>query len=608
MSDLPNGPGQSPPHPPTGARVGIWQGIAELFTSGPVSKTVQIILGSDLLGFLTRLAAAVFVTGNVYAKPAWIGVALLSIGGVSIAWAISNKKWRGVNRVVSLVILAVGACFIIFQSRILHEELEYVSSYDAKSLNSVPVGHSLDVKTRSKTTHGGIVAITVGVTDLFQKTGPFLVSVKDESGLLPEGDLRVEAKVEAEALTLNQIIPPRKSLTFFIGPGGSGKETILRQWVYALGAAKVNKSSFEHVFLLTSRDQKSFLEDPKQSSKPTRLQYVLAAAYTGIVESPEYFDLLLRTEPCLIVITDWDSIDTEKRIKFLKNVADLVANEEYRASVVIGTRPESLLRDFSIDDSNTFAYERYLRFLRLQPLSKDERDEYFRRQQLPILPKDNYPKTKTFINDKGGDDGIPGELAQNLEFLNVLVAEIDEVQKIDCYTLAHRLTNRRLRRSPEISADKVYAPALLALDRLAFDASQNDTRDLEFAGHLSELDEIYLSKSGLVDIENGSLVFASSAVQSYFAVEGLRDQMPNLTKTQVPDWPPVYSQTMVKDIRKFLSPKCVAVPLTRELAQVKMALACSLNQHAKDYDRTTTKLLTETLGKKSPTDTCERKP
>jgi hypothetical protein len=224
------------------------------------------------------------------------------------------------------------------------------------------------------------------------------------------------------------------------------------------------------------------------------------------------------------------------------------------------------------------------------------------------LPKDNYRKTKIFISDKGGDDGIPGELAQNLEFLNVLVAEIDELQKVDCFTLAHRLTNRRLRRSPDISADKVYAHALLALDRLAFDASQNDTKDLEFAGHLTELEEMYLSNSGLVDIDNGSFVFASSAVQSYFAVDGLRDQMPSLLKTQASDWPPVYSQTTIKDIRKFLSPKCAPAPLTKEIAQVKMALTCSLNRHVKDYDKTTMKLLMETIGKKSPTDTCEFKP
>lgn len=606
MSDLPNGPSTRPPQPPTVARVGIWQGIADLFASGPVSKTLKIVLGSDLAGFLTRLAGAVFIAGNVYARPSWIGVALLAIGIVSIVWTFKNKGWRSVNHIVSLLFVVAGLCFIVFHSWILHQELEYVSSYDVKSLNSFPVGSKLDVKTMSKTTHGGIVTITVQETDLFRKSGPVPVTVKDESGLT-ERDSEVQAKVEEEASTLRQIIPQRKSLTFLIAPGGMGKETILRQWVYAFGAAKLNRSPFKHVFLLTIRDTKPFLDDRKQSSKPSGLQDVLAAAYAGIVDSPEYFDLLLRNEPCLVVITGWDSIERQERIEFLKKVSDLVANQEYAVSVLIGTRPEALLRDFSIDDANTFVYERYLRFLRLQPLGKDEREAYFKRQELPVLPKENYQKAQDLIDDKGLVKGIPSELSQNLEFLNFLVAQVDEVQKLDCYTLCRRLTNRSLRRSPDLITDKVYGSALLALHRLAYDASQHNTNDLEFSGHISELDELYLSKSGLADIENGSFVFASPAVQSYFAVEGLRDQMPNPSNPSRSDWPPVYSQTLVKDIRKFLTNKCAPPPLSKELAEVKMALACSLDQHSKEYDKLTMKLSMDALGKQPPANICKQK-
>jgi hypothetical protein len=604
MNNLPNDPNTGPPQPPSVARIGIWQGIADLFASGPVSKTLQMVLGSDLLGFLTRLAGAVFVAGNIYARPSWIGVALLAIGFVGIGWTIKNKKWRGADRVVSLLLVVAGLCFIVFQNWFLRKELEYVSSYDVKSLNSIPVGKKLDVKTRSKTTHGGIVAITVQETDLFQQTGPVPITVRDESGLTQD-DSAAQAKVEEEASTLRKIIPQRKSLTFLIAPGGMGKETILRQWVYALGAAKLNRSSFKHVFLLTIRDTKPFLDDRKQSSKPSGLQDVLASAYTGIVDSPEYFDLLLRNEPCLVVITDWDSIERQERIEFLKKVADLVASPEYMVSVLVGTRPDALLRDFSIDDTNTFTYERYLRFLRLQPLGKDEREAYFRRQELPVLPRANYQETRDLVGDNGRETGIPGELSQNLEFLNFLVEEVDEVQKLDCYTLCRRLTNHSLRRSPDLVTDKVYGSVLSALHRLAYDASQHNTNDLEFSGHISELDESYLSKSGLVDIENGSFVFASPAVHSYFSVEGLRDQMSSASGG---DWPPVYSQTLVKDIRKFLTNKCAPPPLPKELAEVKRALACSLNRHPKEYDKETLKLSMSTLGKESPTEVCEQKP
>jgi len=619
VNDLPNGPIKGSKPPRSVARVGTWQGIADLFTSGPVGKTLQVVVGSDLLGFLTRLASVVFVAGNVYAKPSLIGVALLAIGIAGIVWTLANKQSPSAKQIAPLLLVVAGLCFIVFHRWILRQELEYVSSYDVKSLNSFPVGRKLADKTMSKTTHGGIVTITVKEIDLLEKTGPDRVIIKDESGMT-DRDLEAQAKIEEEASTLRQIIPARKSLTFLIAPGGMGKETILRQWVFAFLTAKLKRSPFKHVFLLTIRDTKPLLDDLTKSSKPSGLQDVLAAAYNGIVDSPEYFDLLLRNEPCLVVITDWDSIDKTERIEFLKKISDLVANPEYMVSVLIGTRPEALLRDFSIDDANTFVYERYLRFLQLQPFGKDERKDYFKRQELPILPGDHYrnaqalidenensQKTPDLSDDKEVDRSIPGQLSENLEFLNFLVEEVNEVQKLDCYTLCSRLANRSLRRSPGLIKDEVYSSALLAFHRLAYDASQHNTSDLEFSGHISQSDEVYLNESGLVDIQNGSFVFASPALHSYFAVEGLRDLMPKPSSPSGTDWPPVYSKTIVRDIRKFLTNKCAPPPLSKELTDVKVALACSLDRHPQEYDKTTLKLAVEALGKQSPAEVCKQR-
>lgn len=608
---------------------GRWRPLSDLLKSGPVAQTVHIIVGSDLTGFVTRLSGALFVAGNVYAKPVLIGFALLVIGGIAVGWAVKNHAWHGWTRVVSIAIAAIGLCFVIFHSWILRQQLEYLSSYDVKSLNSFPVGSKLDEKTVTKTTHGGIVAVTVMERDLSRKTAPAPIPITDKSGLYPDRDPQIKEAVLREVQDLTKVMPAQKSLTFLIAPGGMGKETILRQWVYALGSVEAGNPSFEHIFLLTYRDTKAFLDDPKQSSKG--LQDALAFAYRGIVDSPEYFDLLLLNKPCLVVITNWDSIKNPDRLEFLMKIADLVANERYKTSVLIGTRPEALLRDFSIDDANTFTYERYLRFLYLQPLNERERACYFRRKELPILSPESYTQAENFINrDKNGkkihacnktgkqiidtcDEGskpiytcddtgrpidpsedlsIAGQLAQNLEFLNLIVEEIDEVQNIDSYTLCRRMTNRILRRSPDLAKDDSYDKALKAMHRLAYSASQNNTSDLEFAGRISQSDELILSESGLVDIENGSFIFASPVVHSYFALEGLRDQMPTPPNPPKNDWPPLYSRTLLNDVNKFLANQGNKdLPLPKELADVKIALACSLNQHRTQYDSKTKRLL-----------------
>jgi hypothetical protein len=604
MPDSPNTSHSEQPPPVPGLRG--WQGLKGVFASGPVSKAIQVILGSDLVGFLTRLASAIFVAGNLYARPYWIGVALLIIGGISVGWTLKHSTWRSADFIVSILLVLVGVGFVVFHTWVLHRELEYVSSYDVKSLNRFPVGHNLDVKTISKSTHGGIVMITVQQTDLFQKADPVAITVKDESGLTDKAS-DIQARIEQEASTLRQLIPDRKALIFLISPGGMGKETILRQWIYALATAKANPSPFEHEFLLTIRDTKPFLDDREKTAKPWGLQDILAAAYTGIVDSPDYFDLLLRNEQCLVVITDWDFIEKGKRTELLKKIADLVANPEYRVSVLIGTRPEALVRDFSIDDANTFTYERYLRFLRLQPFGTDEREAYFQRQELPILPKENYYKARHLLNSKGHEEGIQSELSQNLEFLNFLVEEIDEVRKLDCYTLSSRLTNRSLRKSPDLVKDSVYSSVLPALHSLAYEASQHNTIDLEFSGHISQSDEQYLSESGLVDIQNGSFVFASPAVHSYMALEGLRDRIPSSSVASSTDWPPAYSQTLIKDVNKFFTATCAPPPLPKELEEVRVALACSLAKHPTEYDTITTKLIVGRLDRRSPSEVCAQK-
>lgn len=499
-----------------------WQGLADLFTAGPVSKTVQIIFGSDLSGVVARLSGALLVAGNVYARPLLIGVVLLVLGSVTVGWAVHKNKWTGVTRILSLVIISIGVCFTVFHNWILKEELETVSSYSIASLNSFPVGRILDQKTLSKTTHGALVRVRLAKVELSKHAqGPTPVVVMDSTGLSDKPG-EIQTALNTEAATLTTVIPARNALTFLIGPSGTGKETLLRQWVYALGSASDTQSGFTHIFLLTGEDLAPFISNEKKGNSVPSLQDVLAFAYKGIVDSATYFDLLLRNDRCLIVLTDWDAIAKPDRQLLLRKAAELVASKEYKVSILLSTRPDALLRDFSVDDANTFRYEPFLRFLYLQPWQKDEWDEYFRRRELPV-EGDHYDKTEKLIAETGGSLGVPGQLAANLELLNLMVEEVDEVSKLDSFALCRRLTNRVLERSPELHPDDVYKQAVTSLHRLAYEASQHNTGDLEFAGHIDQMDQLYLSKSGLADIDAGSFRFTLSIVHSYMALEGLRD-------------------------------------------------------------------------------------
>jgi hypothetical protein len=573
-----------------------WQNLKELSEWPVFKKASDIVFGSQFLGYLSGAAAAIFCAANIYAKPQLLGVIFLVLGFLGLYWLRSKKKLRSIGTVVPVSMIVIGALFVLCHGWILRRELEMFSSFDIKHLQ-IGVGANLDQKTISMGTHGRIVEIAVESRDFAQSSSPKRELVVDASGLVPESDTIAQQKaIKQAAATIEKLLPPANKLTFFVGPPGSAKATILRQWVYSLLTGS-DKHSFKHILLLRLEDVKAALASTNQPS----LQELLATVYSSVVDSAQYYDLLLRNERCLVVITDWDKIPDPARQGLLKKISDMVANSDYQISVLIGTRPEPVLRDFSIDNENTFGFERYLRYLSLLPFDEHQWRSYLRRKELPMVPDANYATVDKMIaesTDKGRSSDVARNLATNLEFLNLMIEEADQLEMLDSYNLCRRLVNHVLQKDPLLQVDDIYAEALSRMHRLAYEASAAGTRDLEFSGRLSHKDLSYLRTSPVVDIRSGGFVFYPGIVHSYFALEGFRDTLRAVGKEPQEQLP--LNKTLLEDVSRF-------APLPSELIDVKAAIACSYQEFSSKYDKATKELLLQTLGNELADKLCQLK-
>ena len=601
------------PQPSNGEVTGTWASFKKSLSSK--FEGFKDAITTSIITYLTGLAAALFYAGNVYAKPQLLGILLIGIGLVGTLVVLKRrvrgevpksndgqaaetnktKWWLGLIATVPILVIGIGVT--LWHQTVLRWELEYVSSFDVKRQLKFGIGESLDLKTLSKSTHGGIPRVSLLQIGPFRSSGRRL-AIDDDSGLNVN---KQEAAIRAEASELADLIPWRnptqgRTLNFLIAPAGSGKETILRQWVYAYGKDRKNHE-FTHVFLLTKEDMVRAIDAVEKGDpyKELSLQNVMATAYTGIVDDPQYYDLLFRNEPCLIVIPEWDVVlakldKPERKADFLHRIIDVVASDDYQISVLIGSRPPAILRDFSIDNANTFRFETFLRFLEILPLDKEEWTPFFRRRELQLLPASKYYNACQLIDKTGGSAGVPGSLAGNLEFLNLEVDESDELRALDYYSFARRLTQRALERDTGITDEKQFTGAFTTLSDLAYQASKADTYNLEFSGRLTREQNQVFSTSPFADIKNGEFVFSPRAVHSYFALEGLR----NTLRENGTDHCALMSDTLAQDLALF-------APLPHRLDDMRQAITCSLRDHASEYKESTKRLLSKTLAESNPT-------
>ncbi len=310
-------------------------------------------------------------------------------------------------------------------------------------------------------------------------------------------------------------------LFFLTGPAGTGKTPLLQQWAYAL----LHNHTFENVFIIYLTKEVESL-----NNNPTLPELVAHSnTYRDIIKDPDYYDMLFKARPCLIVLDELDEINPAHANNIMEQANILVKNTP--SKVMIGSRPEGvILSDF---------YRRDLQFTpdvviyNIDALGDKQRD-YFIKDAI------NYFKSKegtigrveTLLNTKPAVK----EMATQLDYLNEIVKSIDEFENKSEFEIIAALVEKRKRRSEGTHGERVkhlFAETMKEVNLIAYGMSSGD----EFQTMNNDL-----QLSGFVTVASDKLEFSPRVLQSYFTVKALQLESAN---------PATFSKTILSDIARF---------------------------------------------------------
>jgi len=248
------------------------------------------------------------------------------------------------------------------------------------------------------------------------------------------------------------------------------------------------------------------------------------------VKSPEYYQLLFKAEPCLIVLDDLDEIDddsvSENANTVMKAAYELVADTP--TQVVVGSRPEAVLKKSY--------YERDLQWkadvglFEIDPLGAAE-EQYFisRRAASEKQQIEELLKARPSIS----------EMATQLDYLNTIMKHRGDLAKLPGeLDMLDYLVQQRTNRNVETHWARMRINAAERMKEIASIALHMSLDDTNVS------DDNRLSLSGFTTVRNGKYAFSPSILQSYFALKAFQW---HLTGPK-----PMLSNTLLADFSHFV--------------------------------------------------------
>ncbi|MCY2989523.1 MAG: NACHT domain-containing protein [Planctomycetota bacterium] len=314
----------------------------------------------------------------------------------------------------------------------------------------------------------------------------------------------------------------RGQLTFLLGPAGSGKTNILKQWV----AIAADNNLFDYCILI--RLKKDAYVSRKGNSIET-LSSLLKASYEGPSLDEEYFKLILKYESSLLVIDGLDEISPDSASKDSASPSGIdvvieAAQDAIRQApltVIVGSRPEALYNSDPYHRGDLRA-DRAVRFTWLKPITDDDLNGYIRRAAEFCFNADaskaQIEPAISFVTGKCGKSIAIRDMCSEIRHLTNLCDKFKECASLTDFQILEKLIEKRGK--DQLGSHKStlgWDSRKQAIAEVAFKMSQAGKRTS---------DNHTLNLSGFVTIDERTkeYVFFPDAVRSYFVIRYIMDQ------------------------------------------------------------------------------------
>ncbi|MBI5760559.1 MAG: NACHT domain-containing protein, partial [Planctomycetales bacterium] len=230
-------------------------------------------------------------------------------------------------------------------------------------------------------------------------------------------------------------------LFLLLGPAGTGKTPLLKQWAMGL----LRTRSFNEIFFVSLKDKSEIV---LQSNS---IEEFLAKVHSTVIPESKYYMLLLEKKDCLVVLDDLDEITSKDR----EHILELCANSlpRTRARFIIGSRPDAV--------AESSRYERELQhmpsvcLLHIEPLKESAIKQFITTQVTrTIQSEDDRARVSDALKNRIGihaKSRLMSGILTEVDYINraiQLAMENDHAESSD-YEWVDKLVELRAKRNEE---------------------------------------------------------------------------------------------------------------------------------------------------------------